>query len=130
MKPDDTELKTGACACGSCKFELRGPHNWVGHCHCESCRKATASPMTTWIGQENGTWELKGDEPKTYSSSKGVTRGFCGKCGSPMFFKADRYPNEVHFYATLLDDPSAIEPTEHYHYGEKLGWLHLSDNRQ
>ena len=101
-------------------FELIGDPNWVGHCHCESCRRATASPFTTWIGQENGSWKLHGDTPVSRESSPGNTRGFCGKCGSPMFFKSVRFPDEMHFYAALLDQPEDIEPRAHYHADEML----------
>ena len=118
---------TGRCLCGAVRFELRGPSNWVGHCHCESCRRATASPFTTWIGQENGRWSFAGEDPKVYESSPGSTRGFCGTCGSPMFFRAERYPNETHFYAALLENPGDVQPKRHYHADEKLAWVHLAD---
>ncbi|PTX57208.1 hypothetical protein C8N43_1874 [Litoreibacter ponti] len=127
MSSDDTQVLTGRCLCGACRFELTGPHNFVGHCHCESCRRATASPMTTWIGQENGSWRFTGIEPTRFFSSPGNERGFCPKCGSPMFFRADRFPNEVHFYAALLDDPEAVTPAAQYHFDEVLSWMHLAD---
>ncbi len=127
MTPQDDEIRTGHCLCGACTFELNGPHNWVGHCHCESCRRATASPFTTWIGQENGTWRFTGKAPISYVSSAGNTRGFCGTCGSPMFFKSERFPTEMHFYAALLTDSRTVQPTIHFHADEMLPWIHLSD---
>lgn len=117
----------GHCLCGACSFQLVGSPNWVGHCHCESCRRATASPFTTWIGQENGFWAFTGIEPVRYESSPGNQRGFCGICGSPMFYRSDRYPNETHFYAALLEDPASVEPAAHSHADEMLAWVHLSD---
>nr|WP_319513853.1 GFA family protein [uncultured Cohaesibacter sp.] len=128
MNDEKVTKKKGHCFCGACQFELIGSHNWVGHCHCESCRRATASPMTTWIGHENGRWKITGIQPISYESSKGNIRAFCPKCGSPIFYKSDRYPNEVHFYASLLDDPEAVTPTSHSHFEEKLSWMHISDN--
>ncbi|WP_332691223.1 GFA family protein [Devosia sp.] len=118
----------GRCLCGACSFELIGKHNWVGHCHCKSCRKATSSPFTTWIGQENGFWSFTGNKPVHYQSSPGNVRGFCGTCGSPMFYKSSRYPNEMHFYAALLDDPDGVEPSVHSHAAEMLAWVHLADD--
>ncbi len=118
----------GRCLCGACIFELMGEHNWVGNCHCESCRRATASPFTTWLGQENGRWRLLGDVPLEYESSPGNTRGFCGKCGSPTFYQSERFPNERHFYVALLDHPEDVEPTTHFHADEMLPWIHLSDD--
>lgn len=118
---------TGHCLCGACSFELTGPHNWVGHCHCDSCRRATASPMTTWIGHPNGAWAWTGTPPTIHESSPGRRRGFCGTCGSPMVFHADIYPDETHFYATLLSDPTGVSPTVQFHRDEQLPWLHLGD---
>jgi hypothetical protein len=117
----------GHCLCGACSFELVGPHNWVGHCHCESCRRSTASPFTTWIGQENGRWKLTGKTPVSYESSSGNERGFCGTCGSPMYFHSRRYPNECHFYAALLESPDQTLPSAHFHADEMLSWIHLAD---
>jgi hypothetical protein len=127
MSDNEQNTLRGRCLCGACRFELTGKPNWVGHCHCESCRRATASPFTTWIGQDNGIWKFTRDAPVVYESSPGNTRGFCGKCGSPMFFPADRFPNEMHLYEALLERPGDIEPSAHFHTDEKLSWIHLSD---
>lgn len=127
MSDETKQVLTGHCLCGACAFKLIGAQNWVGHCHCESCRKATASPFTTWIGQEDGAWELTGETPLKYQSSKGNIRGFCGTCGSPMYFKSERFPTEMHFYAALLTRPNKIVPTIHFHADEMLSWVHLSD---
>ena len=118
----------GHCLCGATRFVLTGPHLWVGHCHCESCRRATASPFTTWIGHPNGQWRWTGEAPQSYASQPGNERGFCRTCGTPMFYRTQRFPDETHFYAALLDDPSMVQPQEHYHRAEQLPWLHLSDD--
>ncbi|WP_121061895.1 GFA family protein [Chachezhania antarctica] len=117
----------GHCLCGDCMFELAGAPNWVGHCHCESCRRATASPFTTWLGQENGRWRFLGQDPVVHTSSPGNRRGFCGTCGSPLFYESDRFPNEVHFYVALLDTPEVLSPGVHYHSAEMLPWIHMDD---
>lgn len=116
----------GHCLCGACTFTLIGPHNFVGHCHCESCRRATSSPFTTWIGQENGRWHWTGKTPVSYDSSPGNERGFYGTCGSPMFFRSERFPNECHFYAVLLNEPNAVMPAAQYHSDEILNWTHAA----
>jgi hypothetical protein len=127
MQREDQPIIRGRCLCGACVFELVGRANWVGHCHCDSCRRATASAFTTWIGQENGFWRLVGEEPATYQSSPGNLRGFCRTCGSPIFYQSQRYANEMHFYAALLDNADGIEPQAHFHADEKLSWVHMSD---
>lgn len=116
----------GHCLCGACRFELPGPHNWVGHWHCESCRRATASAFTTWIGQPNGAWAFTGDAPQTYQSSPGKVRGFCSTCGTQMFYKSDAYPDETHFYAALLENGTDVAPTDEYFGTERVPWVQLN----
>lgn len=113
---------TGHCLCGACRFELTGAHIWVGHCHCESCRRATGSPVTTFIGHPEGAWRWIAENLREYESSPGVTRGFCGTCGSAVTFRSVRWPGETHFYAALLDDPAPLSVTQVYHADEALPW--------
>ena len=116
----------GECLCGSCQFVLTAAPNWMGHCHCDSCRRGSGAAFVTWIGQENGCWIMEVTIPHTYESSPGITWGFCGTCGSRLFYRAEKYPNEVHFPAALLEDPNQIKPLDAYHIDEKLGWTCLA----
>ena len=120
-------MKTGRCLCGSVTFEYDGEELWRGHCHCESCRRQTASPVTTFMGVANGTWQWTGFQPKLYNSSEGTRRYFCASCGSPVAFQADRLPGEIHFYASLLDNHNEFQPDRHYHWHERVSWLHVDD---
>ena len=119
--------KTGRCLCGAVTYEYEGPENWCAHCHCESCRRNTASPFTTFVGVPNSAYCFTGVTPKTYASSPGVRRHFCDRCGTPVAYEADRFPDEIHFYAAGLDAPSLIEPQGHVHCAEMLPWVKLAD---
>ena len=119
--------KLGHCLCGAVTFTYEGEENWRAHCHCESCRRQTSSPFTTFVGVPHGAWRFTGEEPKVYVSSPGVRRLFCGTCGAPVAYQADKFPDEIHFYAVSLDDPSTIEPECHVHADERLSWIHLND---
>ncbi|MEL6572737.1 MAG: GFA family protein [Pseudomonadota bacterium] len=123
MRSQLSQILRGHCLCGAVQFTLEGPSNWVGHCHCDSCRRATSSPMTTWIGQQDGRWTLTGRRPTVFASSPGQQRGFCPSCGSQVFYRSSRYPRETHFYAALLEDPNAVTPAVQFHEDEKLRWL-------
>jgi hypothetical protein len=118
---------TGRCLCGAVAYRCTDAPLWQGHCHCESCRRATASPFTSFFGMQNGSWEWTGTVPATYASSPGTWRDFCPTCGSQMTYRSTRWPDETHFYAATLDDPAAFEPARHYHAAERLPWVHLSD---
>jgi hypothetical protein len=118
---------TGRCLCGEVRFSCDAAPLWQSHCHCESCRRATASGFTSFLGVANGHWRWTGAVPATYGSSPGVWRDFCPACGTQMAYRADRYPGECHFYAATLDDPASYTPTAHFHSDEQLPWIHLAD---
>ena len=74
---------SGHCLCGAVRYAFDAAPNWQAHCHCESCRRATSSPYTSYFGVSHGHWRWTGETPKVFVSSPGVKRHFCGTCGSP-----------------------------------------------
>lgn len=121
-------VRLGHCLCGAVAFEYWGEENWRGHCHCESCRRNTSSPFTTFFGVPRGAFRFTGVYPSIYQSSKGVKRFFCGTCGTPMAYESDRFPDEIHFYAASLEDATSFTPQFHTHYAERVPWVELADD--
>lgn len=120
--------KRGRCLCGAVTYEYEGKENWRGHCHCESCRRNTASPFTTFFGVPREACRFTGEEPAVFHSSPGVRRLFCATCGTPMAYESERWPEEVHFYAATLEDPADFAPEFHVHWAERLPWVQLDDD--
>ncbi len=117
----------GRCLCGGVTWVAAGSVLWAGHCHCESCRRASSSPVTSFFGvrREGVAWA---GAVARLSSSHGVERGFCPSCGAQMFYQSARWPEETHLYAASLDDPAAFRPEAHYHWAERVPWLSVSDD--
>ncbi len=118
---------TGHCLCGAVRYSADAAPLWQSHCHCESCRRATASGFTSFFGIADGHWQWMGEAPKRYASSPGVERFFCPTCGSQMAYRADRFPGEIHFYAGTLDAPETYVPTNHVFWQEHVPWIMLAD---
>ena len=123
----ETRLR-GHCYCGAVKFEINGKSDWVGHCHCESCRRASGSVMTTFAGFKPEQVVFTGAMPNRYSTPDGVTRRFCGQCGSPISFEIDSRPDEVHLHLGLFDDLEQTVPQNHSFIEEKPSWLHADEH--
>ena len=119
---------SGKCFCGACSFVTTGKPNWVGTCHCESCRRNCAAPFTTFFGINNDQWQWSGNHPAILHSSAGVSRYFCTDCGTPMAYHNEKWAHETHFYVASLDDPSQLPPTFHVHWDERLAWISIDDN--
>ena len=120
--------RKGRCLCGAVGFEYQGPENWVGHCHCESCRRNTSSAFTTFVGVPLTAFRYTGIDPAVYNSSPGVRRLFCPRCGAPVAYDADAFPDEIHFYLTALEDASGLTPEFHVFVSEKVPWIELGDH--
>ena len=120
--------RNGHCLCGDVTYRYSGPENWRAYCHCESCRRNTASPVTAFLGVPRAACAFTGKAPAVYESSPGVRRLFCGRCGTPMAYEADRYPDEIHLYAATLDDPESYQPQSHVHCEERLPWFDVRDD--
>lgn len=119
----------GHCLCGAVRWSYdSGAETWACHCHCADCRRNCAAPVTTFIGVPLAAFRWTGAALSGYASSPGVTRHFCGTCGTPMAFQADHYPGEIHLYAATLADPTAFAPQFHVHHDSRLPWLHLNDD--
>lgn len=79
-------MHRGSCLCGAVTFEVAGELPAPDACHCSKCRKhsghyfaSTDVPRSavTIRGEENVRW---------YRSSEKARRGFCGVCGSSLFW--------------------------------------------
>lgn len=82
-------MKTGSCLCGAVKYEVKGPLRDVIACHCEQCRKQTGNYMSATAAKDGDLRLLENRGLKWFRSSATAKRGFCGECGSVLFWKGD-----------------------------------------
>ena len=119
---------TGRCLCGDVTYAYHGPEIWRAHCHCESCRRNTSSPFTTFFAVPKEACRFTGQEPRVYRSSPGVRRSFCGRCGTPMAYETDELPDEIHLYAASLEESGDFRPERHDFHAERVPWVTLGDD--
>jgi hypothetical protein len=48
---------------------------------------------------------------------------FCPTCGSPVAYRGERWPDEIHFFVGLFDDAAALAPKAHVYTCDELPWL-------
>lgn len=118
-------MREGGCLCGAVRYRVEGEPLNIGICHCETCRRAASAPRLPFVGFPTGRFRLTRGEPHAFDSSPGVTRTFCGRCGSPLTYSSD--PDFIDVMTCSLDDPSAFPPTAHVWEGERVAWDVLGD---
>ena len=102
--------QSGGCFCGKVRFETHAPLRSVVFCHCSQCRKqtglyyaATALARADLSVAGDVTW---------YRASEFAERGFCGTCGSALFWYR-LGAEQISVLAGAFDDPAALVPGYH-----------------
>ncbi len=118
----------GRCLCGAVQYEYTGEPVSIVHCHCESCRRQTSSPVATFVMVPAASLRFTSGKEQEYASSPGVRRSFCSVCGSPIAYRTERRPDIVDLYAGTLLDPTGLVPQSHVHAVEQLPWFEVLDD--
>lgn len=115
----------GGCLCGAVRFRVGLPSRWVAHCHCRMCQRAHGAAFVTWVSVEAASLALQegaGAALAWHGSSPGAARGFCRRCGSPMLFRSEAWPAELHVAAAALDDGPDRPPQVHAFWDTHVAW--------
>lgn len=100
---------SGACLCESITYEITGEARQVVNCHCSRCRRHTGHFMAA-TSTDADALEIRGDSLRWYSTAD-VEYGFCGDCGSTLFWRTSRRPDRVSIAAGTLTPPTGLETT-------------------
>jgi hypothetical protein len=121
---------TGRCLCGAVRYEVNGPLRDVLICHCEECRRwnGHASASTAVRKDELVLLESRGlrwiDSPR---SDAGARRGFCGECGSSLFWDPPRRET-ISICAGTLDDASGLRVVSHWFVSQVGDYYEVPDD--
>jgi len=102
----NTVKGSGSCLCGAVKIDAEAVKTDMHACHCGMCRKWSGGPFlavdcgsaVTFTGEENIS---------VYDSSPWAQRGFCGKCGTHLFYRAKEGPL-YYMPVALFDELSGV----------------------
>jgi hypothetical protein len=123
-------MMEGGCLCGAVRFELASEPFDAGWCHCRVCQKASGSPAMAFATVPLGDYRYaQGAEAvATVGSTRFGHRGFCSRCGTPLYIRADFQPDTIDFSIATLDDPGAVLPSFHIFYASRIAWAPAGDS--
>lgn len=119
---------TGRCYCGATTVHAAQFPETVAFCHCRDCRRVTGAPVAAFAAFDETTVTFTPDEGRRVSTNPGVTRTFCGTCGSPLAGRFDYLPGKVYIAVGILDQADDLAPQLHSHESQRLAWLHIDDD--
>jgi len=106
------ELK-GGCQCGAVRYESTGDVLFAGHCQCTDCQKGGGGGHSSIFAVPKDGVAMTGEtkvHEVTADSGNTVGRGFCPRCGGPIFTVSSGLPDVIMFKAGSLDDPEQFKP--------------------
>ena len=117
----------GQCLCGAVRFEIDYPARWAWHDHSRSSRIAHGAAYATYVGSWRKRFRItKGARGITRHEDKAAAtvRGFCRRCGTPLFYERARSPHMVNIPRALFDSRTGRQPLYHIAITELQDWAY------
>jgi hypothetical protein len=121
-----TVRASGRCLCGAVRYEVRGPLRDVVLCHCVECRRWTGHIFAATAARREHVVLVEDSALRWIPSPKSgsdARRGFCGECGSSVFWDAPARET-ISIAAGTLDEPTGLRVLGHVyvsHAGDYYG---------
>lgn len=123
-------MATGRCLCGAVQYEVTGPLRDVLVCHCEECRRWNGhiSASTAVRKEDLVLTEDRGlrwiDSPNSEANAR---RGFCGECGSSLFWDPPGRET-ISVGAGTLDGATGLKIVSHWYVSQASDYYEVPDD--
>jgi hypothetical protein len=123
-------MASGGCLCGAVRYEVRGPLREVLLCHCEECRRwhGHVAAFTSARREDLALIDDRGlrwtDSPRSDADAK---RGFCGECGSSLFWDAPGRET-ISIAAGTLNGTTGLRTAAHWYVSQAADYYELPDD--
>jgi hypothetical protein len=105
---------TGGCLCGAVRYKIEGKLRDVLECHCSMCRR-THGHVAAYSAVPKASLEMTDSTGlRWYRSSDKARRGFCGACGSSLFWDPAE-KGYIAIAAGTLDPPTGLKTIMQIH---------------
>jgi hypothetical protein len=122
-------MLTGGCLCGAVRYEIEGNLRHITHCHCEMCRKVHGAAFATYARLARRRLRLTSgaDALRSHWSSESVTREFCGRCGSQLFWSHEEHSNALSVTLGTVDGDPGGRPEAHIYARDRACLYEITD---
>lgn len=124
LKPPAEEAE-GACACGAVRVAIGVPARWAFHDHSAASRWAQGCAYVTYTASYRSRFRwLEGQDLVTRHEREGTARGFCSRCGTPIFMERKRAPTMINLPRALFETRTGREPRYHTSLDQAPDWAY------
>ena len=116
----------GGCLCGAVRFRVDGGLRSVVYCHCGQCRRQSGLYFAATDAFVRDVTIEGEDALRWYAASAEAKRGFCGTCGSALFWRREG-AETISILAGAFDDGTPLVADRHIYVDDKPAWYGLHD---
>jgi hypothetical protein len=101
----------GGCYCGAVRYAIDGEPRFKALCYCRECQHVAGGGPNVVVGVPQDAFRYTKGTPKGFRRTDlddGVTREFCGACGTHLSTSSPGLPGVALVKVGSLDDPEAI----------------------
>ena len=122
------ESASGGCLCGAVRYTVVGPLRDVVACHCSQCRRSSGHFVAATGAPSDRVTLARADSLVWFVSSAHAERGFCGRCGSNLFWRPTTGDKSwTSIMAGTLDPPTHLKIERHIFVADKSDYYTISD---
>jgi hypothetical protein len=110
--------------CGAVRYRVTGALRDVVGCHCSQCRRMTGHFMAASAARHSDFALLTDATLRWFEISAEARRGFCGQCGSTLFW-AGHGLEHISITAGSLDDASGLKFACHIFVKDKGAYYQI-----
>lgn len=122
----ETSIHHGSCLCGAVQFSVTADLAAPNACHCRMCRKVSGHYFASTEVARTDLDIRQARGLRWFASSAKVRRGFCGECGSSLFWD----PPARDWIAVAMgafDEPTGVALDLHIFVGSKGDYYQIAD---
>lgn len=127
---DTDSSRPGGCRCGRVRFTVAGTPLVTMACHCDGCRRMTASAYSVSGLYPGAAFRITQGETVLGGLKGDLQHHFCGFCLSWMFTAGSMLGDLVNVRITLLDDPLPEPPFIECWTEAALPWAQTGASRR
>ena len=119
-------MHDGSCLCGAVRFTVSAPLPAPNACHCTACRKHSGHYGASVDVPRDRVQIHDSGALRWFQSSAKVRRGFCGTCGSTLFWDPI-FRDWTAIAMGAFDGPTQTHLSHHIFVAEKGDYYVIAD---
>lgn len=113
---------SGGCQCGAVRYRATQVIDSTHICHCRMCQKTVGNLFAALVAVPNDSLQWSRGAASVFRSSNEADRGFCARCGTPLFYRGTGSAC-TNLTIGSLDQPARHKPRHQEGIESRLPWF-------